>query len=95
MGCDAVARWSSDVYDTHQNGVLVMADGRTNIVLDTELVEEAQRVTGIQTKREVVDFALRELVQRHRKGELTLLDLAGTVEFEEGYDPKSGWDRPL
>lgn len=72
-----------------------MAEGRTNIVLDTELVEEAQRVSGIDTKREVVDLALRELVQKRRKGRLNILDLAGQVDFEEGYDPKTDWDRKL
>ena len=72
-----------------------MAEGRTNIVLDTDLIEEAQRVTGIQTKREVVDFALRELVRQRRKGKLSILDLAGKVDFEEGYDPKADWDRKL
>lgn len=72
-----------------------MAEGRTNIVLDTDLVEEAQRVSGIGTKREVVDLALREFVQKRRKGKLNILDFAGEVDFEVNYDPKAGWDRTL
>ena len=36
---------------------------RTNIVLDDELVMHAQQLTGIRTKREVVDAALRTLVR--------------------------------
>lgn len=72
-----------------------MADGRTNIVLDEELVAEAQTVTGLATKREVVDFALRELVRQRRRGKLNLLDLAGKIDFVDDYDPKSGWDRAL
>ena len=35
---------------------------RTNIVLDDELVERAQELTGIRTKRAVVHEALRILV---------------------------------
>jgi len=35
---------------------------RTNIVLNDELVAEAMRVTQAQSKKEVVDLALRDLV---------------------------------
>jgi Arc/MetJ family transcription regulator len=38
--------------------------GRTNIVLDEELVKQAMLVTGAKTKRQAVDRALRELVAR-------------------------------
>ena len=72
-----------------------MSDTRTNIVLDEELVAEAQRVTGIATKRELVDFALRELVRQGRRGKLNLLDLAGKIDFVDDYDPKADWDRKL
>jgi Arc/MetJ family transcription regulator len=35
---------------------------RTNIELDTKLVSEAMRRYRLKTKREAVDFALRQLV---------------------------------
>ena len=38
--------------------------GRTNIEIDDDLVEKAMRFTGARTKREVVDIALRRLVQK-------------------------------
>ena len=38
--------------------------GRTNIVLDDDLVKRAMQVSGAKTKREAVDRALRELVAR-------------------------------
>jgi Arc/MetJ family transcription regulator len=38
--------------------------GRTNIEIDDELVEKAMRLTGAVTKREVVDLALRRLVEK-------------------------------
>ena len=53
---------------------------RTNIVLDRELVEEALRMTGMKTRRELVDHALRELI-RH-KNQRRLLELKGTVQWE-------------
>lgn len=36
--------------------------GRTNIVLDDRLVEQAMKLSGAKTKKQVVDLALRELV---------------------------------
>jgi Arc/MetJ family transcription regulator len=53
---------------------------RTNIEIDDEVMREAQRLTGTQTKRETVDLALRELVARHRR--LGILDLRGRVHWE-------------
>lgn len=40
---------------------------RTNIVLDDELVERARQLTGIKTKREIVDRALRLLVRLYEQ----------------------------
>ena len=53
---------------------------RTNIVLDKGLVREAMELTGIKTKREVVDEALRMLVKT--KGQRVIEELHGTVEWE-------------
>ena len=38
--------------------------GRTNIDIDDGLVEKAMRLTGAHTKREVVNIALRRLVEK-------------------------------
>ena len=38
-------------------------DMRTNIVLDDALVNRARELTGIRTKREVINTALRTLVR--------------------------------
>jgi Arc/MetJ family transcription regulator len=60
---------------------------RTNIELDDDLVEEALRLTGIKTKRELVHTALQLLVaERKRKN---LLELRGKIEFAPGYDYKA------
>lgn len=64
---------------------------RTNIVLDDALVEEAFTLTGLRTKRALVDLALREMVQKRRKK--NLMDLAGKVSLHPDYDHKEM--RPL
>jgi Arc/MetJ family transcription regulator len=53
---------------------------RTNIVMDRSLVEAALKATGLNTRRELVDFALRELL-RHKQ-QRKLLELKGQVSWE-------------
>ena len=43
---------------------------RTNIVLDDKLVEQAQKLTGIKTKREVIHEALRTLILLREQGNI-------------------------
>ncbi len=52
---------------------------RTNIEIDDDVMREVQRLTGVRTKREAVDLALRELVARHRQ--LGVLKLRGRVHW--------------
>jgi Arc/MetJ family transcription regulator len=66
---------------------------RTNIDLDDRKIAEAQRLTGAKTKKEVVDLALDELIRARSK--LSLFELAGKIEFRDGFDPKAGMDREL
>ncbi|HFE37967.1 MAG TPA: type II toxin-antitoxin system VapB family antitoxin [Gammaproteobacteria bacterium] len=40
---------------------------RTNIVLDDQLVNEAMKLSGQKTKKDVVNLALHQLVQSLRK----------------------------
>ena len=60
---------------------------RTNIVMDDDLVNEVFALTGVATKRELVDLALRELVRQRRKRDLT--ELAGRVRLRDDYDHKA------
>jgi Arc/MetJ family transcription regulator len=60
---------------------------RTNIDLDDDLVAEAQRLTGIETKKGVVHEALLCLVDTRKRK--SLLDLKGKIEFAPGYDHKA------
>lgn len=53
---------------------------RTNIVIDKELIEAGLNATGLKTRRELVDYALRELLRhKHQK---KLLELKGAVEWQ-------------
>ena len=60
---------------------------RTNIVLDDELVKEEFALTGVRTKRELVQLALQELVRQRRKRDL--MELAGKVQFRDDFDHKA------
>lgn len=53
---------------------------RTNIVLDKQLLDAALQSTGIKTRRELIEYALRELV-RHKQ-QRRLLTLKGNVQWE-------------
>lgn len=59
--------------------------GRTNIVIDDTLMGKAMRLTGARTKREVVDIALRRLVE---KGDLyhAIRRLRGKLDWEGDID---------
>lgn len=46
---------------------------RTNIVLDDKLIDRAQKLTGIKTKREVVHEALRLLILLNEQAEVRAL----------------------
>ena len=53
---------------------------RTNIELDEALVKRAQELTGIATKREVVDVALRILVRLQEQS--SVRELRGKLHWE-------------
>lgn len=59
----------------------------TNLDLNDELVEEALRVGGHRTKKAAVTAALKEYIQRRRQ--LEILDLFGTIEYDDDYDYKA------
>ncbi len=59
---------------------------RTNVVLDDDLVNEAMRLSGIKTKKDIISIALREFVaSRKRKN---ILELEGRIKFMDDYDYK-------
>lgn len=46
---------------------------RTNIVIDEELMTKAIALTGLKTKRAVVEEALRTLIRLNEQGEIAKL----------------------
>ena len=58
----------------------------TNLAIDDELLDQALSVGGYRTKRETVNEALREFIQRRKR--LELLKLVGKVEYDQRYDHK-------
>lgn len=57
---------------------------RTNVELDEELVKEAMKFTHKKTKKEIVNYALEELVKRFKRKKL--LELEGKVEWTGSLD---------
>lgn len=57
---------------------------RTNIVLDEQLVGKGMRLTGIGTRKALIEHALRELVRR--KEQKSILKLKGKVRWEGDLD---------
>jgi Arc/MetJ family transcription regulator len=60
---------------------------RTNIVLDDALVAEAQALSDIKTKRELVEAALKEFIANRKR--LDVRKLKGINELRADYDYKS------
>ena len=54
--------------------------GRTNVVLNDDLISQCQKATGIKTRRVLIDHALKELLRHERQKEV--LELKGTVRWE-------------
>ena len=57
---------------------------RTNIELDEKIVAEALRLTRKKTKKEVVNFALEELVRKIKRKKI--LSLEGKVKWTGNLD---------
>ena len=58
----------------------------TNLQIDTKLLVKAQRVGGHRTKRDTVNAALAEYVQRREQARI--VEAFGTVDFDPTYDYK-------
>lgn len=58
----------------------------TNLAIDDELLERALRVGGLSSKKATVNEALREFIARRKR--LGALELIGTIEFADDFDPK-------
>lgn len=57
---------------------------RTNIEIDDDLIKEAMRLTGIKTKKGVVEAALAQMVSLKKQERLK--DLRGKLKWEGNLD---------
>jgi Arc/MetJ family transcription regulator len=57
-----------------------------NLAIDDKLLEEALKIGGKRTKRDTVNDALREFIQRRKR--LKALEALGTVAMDPAYDYK-------
>jgi Arc/MetJ family transcription regulator len=57
---------------------------RTNIEIDDHLLDQALHLTGLKTKRAVVEEGLKTLVRLRRQRKI--LDLAGKIHWEGNID---------
>jgi Arc/MetJ family transcription regulator len=53
---------------------------RTNIVLDENLIEAGLKATGLKTRKDLVDFALRDMLRR--ESQKKILELRGKIRWE-------------
>jgi Arc/MetJ family transcription regulator len=61
---------------------------RTNIMLNDDLIEEAFKYSSnINSKRELVEIALKEYVENRKMKNLK--EIKGKIKFADNYDYKS------
>jgi len=60
----------------------------TNLAINHELLNEALTISGLKTKKDTVNLALSEFVQRRKQLEIT--SLFGQLPHDPDYDYKAG-----
>jgi Arc/MetJ family transcription regulator len=63
----------------------------TNLAIDDKLLEEALKIGQFKSKRETVNSALKEFIQKRKQ--MQLLNLFGSIDFEPAYDYKASRKR--
>lgn len=63
----------------------------TNLALNENLLNEALIIGGLKTKKDTVNLALQEFIQRRQAQ--SIIDAFGTIEFDSDYDYKAGRQR--
>ena len=59
----------------------------TNLAIDDRLIEEARQIGHHRTKKDAVTAALDEYIRRRKQ--MRILDLFGTIDYQEDYDYKA------
>jgi len=57
---------------------------RTNVLIDDDTIKMAMEISGVKTKKEMINRALQEFVVFHSRKDLS--DLKGKIKFAKGYN---------
>ncbi len=60
----------------------------TNLAIDENLLKEALSISGLKTKKDTVNYALKEFISRRKQ--LEIIDLFGKLDPDPDYDYKKG-----
>ncbi len=63
----------------------------TNLAIDQELLGEALKISGMKTKKDTVNLALKEFVNKRKQ--LEIIELFGKMDPDPDYDYKKGRSR--
>ena len=58
----------------------------TNLALDAKLLEKAMKIGKFRTKKETVNLALKEFIERREQKKISTLE--GKIDFREDWDYK-------
>jgi hypothetical protein len=58
----------------------------TYLAIDDNLLATALKVGGLKTKKDTVNVALQEFIQRRKMSDI--IDMFGQVEYDKDYDYK-------
>jgi Arc/MetJ family transcription regulator len=68
---------------SHKERRLIMA---TNLAIDDELLNNALKAGGLKTKKDTVNLALKEFIQRRKTADI--IDLFGKIAYAPDHDHK-------
>ncbi|MDY6863299.1 MAG: type II toxin-antitoxin system VapB family antitoxin [Thermodesulfobacteriota bacterium] len=63
----------------------------TNLAIDHNLLRKALEISGLKTKKDTVNMALKEFINRRKQ--LEILDIFGKMDPDPNYNYKEGRSR--
>ena len=63
----------------------------TNLAIDHNLLKKALEISGLKTKKDTVNMALKEFINRRKQ--LEILDIFGKMDPDPNYNYKEGRSR--
>ena len=63
----------------------------TNLAIDHNLLKKALEISGLKTKKDTVNMALKEFINRRKQ--LEILDMFGKMDPDPNYNYKEGRSR--